>query len=242
MGPSSVQVFCLPSVGDNPCCAEQPLRAAAQQPQLQCSLDLTSCQLPLQVAELFFDAAEALEAKQAGAVRQGAPAGEVQLWAAVQADGHSQSVASGRPGYTEQYPILSSILTVDLAVARDAKTAKASCLQLPCGSCCQKGCASLHERPGHVSRCETYQGMSLMSDQEWQLLQRNGILCVSCCAAQTYMLVSTCVDDVQMLHMRRQLASGQLVAAYAYWHMSAAQQRCGQGWHFGSVGCCSCDV
>lgn len=89
------------------------------------------CQLPLQVAELFSDAAEALEAKQAGAVRQGAVGGEAQLWATVQADGHSQSVASRRPGYAEQYPILSSILTVDLAVARDAKTAKASSLQLP---------------------------------------------------------------------------------------------------------------
>ena len=99
---------------------------------------MTSCQLPLQVAELFSDAAEALEARQAGAVRQRAPAGEAQLWAAVQADGHSQSVAAGRSGYAEQYPILSSILTVDLGVARDARTAKASSQRLPCGSCCEK--------------------------------------------------------------------------------------------------------
>ena len=62
----------------------------------------------------------------------------------------------------------------------------------------------------------------------WQFLQRNGIVCVSSCAAQTHKLVSTCVDNVHMLHMQRQLASGQLVASYACWRMSAAHPRCGQ--------------
>ena len=164
-----MQAFCPPQDGDVLRRAEQPpSRAAARQPQLQCSLCLTSCRPPLQVAELFSDAAEALEARQAGAVRQGAPDGEAQLWAAVQADGHSQSGASGRPGQADQYPILSSILTVDLAIARDAKTAKASPLQLPHGSCCEKGYASLHEIPGICSQCDNCQGMPQMCDQSWK--------------------------------------------------------------------------